>query len=128
MLAKDFLGRTVLKEAKEERLTKAGKILSWAILAVLVPIALVPRLTLWGLTELKMELLAQAAPVIILGEVWPRLSGQAALLGVGAGTALALILTFGGYGKIWGFHAGLLGLGLNVGCCISLSLLKRKLP
>ncbi len=128
MLAKDFLGRTVLKEAKEERLTKAGKILSWVIMAVLVPIALVPRLTLWGLTELKMELLSQTAPVIILGVVWRRLSGQAALIGVVAGTTLALILTFWGYGKLWGFHAGLLGLGLNVGCCISLTLLNRKLP
>ncbi|MCH7681532.1 sodium:solute symporter family protein, partial [candidate division KSB1 bacterium] len=76
----------------------------------------------------KMELLAQAAPVIILGVVWRRLTGQAALTGVVAGTTLALILTFLGYGKIWGFHAGLLGLGLNVGCCISLTLLNRKLP
>ena len=51
ILAKDFLGKTVLKDAQEERLTKAGKILSWVIMAVLVLIALVPRLTLWGLTE-----------------------------------------------------------------------------
>jgi len=35
-------------------------------MAILIFIALTPRLTLWGLTELKMEMLAQVSPAIVL--------------------------------------------------------------
>ena len=47
ILAKDVLGTTVLRGADEARLTQAGKTLSWVLVAVLVGIALVPRITLW---------------------------------------------------------------------------------
>jgi SSS family solute:Na+ symporter/sodium/pantothenate symporter len=121
ILAKDFAGKTILKRAPEERLTQIGKRLSWAIMAILVTIALAPRITLWGLTELKMEILAQVSPMFLLGLLWPRLTAQAALGGMLAGSALAMSLTLAGYGKLWGLHAGLLGWGLNLLLCLTLS-------
>ncbi|RMG49814.1 MAG: sodium:solute symporter family protein [Acidobacteria bacterium] len=118
ILAKDFVGKMWLKQVPEERLTRVGKKLSWAIMVILVVIALVPRITLWGLTELKMEVLAQVSPVFVLGVIWRRLTAQAALVGMVAGATLAVGLTLGGYGKVWGFHAGLLGWALNVLVCV----------
>ncbi|NIV94526.1 sodium:solute symporter family protein [candidate division KSB1 bacterium] len=121
ILAKDFLGKTLLKHAPETQVTKAGKYVSWGIMAMLVVIALIPRITLWGLTELKMELLSQVSPVIILGVLWRKLSSQAALAGVLGGSTLAVSLTLAGYGKLWGFHAGLLGWGLNLCLCVTMT-------
>jgi SSS family solute:Na+ symporter/sodium/pantothenate symporter len=121
ILAKDFLGKTVLRHAPEERLTQAGKALSWAIIAILVTIALVPRITLWGLTEVKMDILVQVSPVFVLGVWWRRLTTQAALIGMIAGTMVTLSLMFSGYDKLWGLQAGLFGWGLNLMLCVMIS-------
>ncbi|RMH02673.1 MAG: sodium:solute symporter family protein [Nitrospirae bacterium] len=122
ILAKDILGKTVLSGRPERAITQAGKYLSWGIMVLLVTLALVPRLTLWGLTELKVELLSQVAPAIILGLTWPRLTARAALVGLVVGTLVSVGLTLLGYGKVWGFHAGLLGLASNVAICLGVSL------
>ena len=66
ILAKDVLGQTLLRGASEARLTRLGKRLSWLVVAVLVLLALAPRTTLWGLTEIRMEILAQVAPLFVL--------------------------------------------------------------
>ena len=113
MLAKDFVAPVLRRRrgaaVEEARITRIGKGFSLAIMGVLVAIALTPRISLWGLLELKMELLVQAAPVFVLGLTWRRLSARAALAGVVCGTLLAAGLTLAGYGKVAGIHAGLLG-------------------
>ena len=55
ILAKDIVGPVFMPSASEVELTRAGKRLSWGVIVVLVAIALAPRITLWGLTEIKME-------------------------------------------------------------------------
>ena len=130
MLAKDFvapvLGRRAGAAVEEARITRIGKGFSLAIMGVLVAIALTPRISLWGLLELKMELLVQAAPVFVLGLTWPRLSARAALAGVVCGTLLAAGLTLAGYGKVAGIHAGLLGAFLNATVAVVGSLVLRR--
>ena len=121
ILAKDILGKTWLQKAPEADLTRIGKRLSWAIMGVLMLIALTPRLSLWGLIELKMEILIQTAPLFVLGILSSRLNARGALAGLLAGTAVASILTLAGHGKLWGWHAGVIGLGLNVILCFVLS-------
>ena len=64
ILAKDILGTTVLHGADEARLTRTGKLVSWILVAAMVGIALNPRITLWGLTEVKMEILAQGGTAL----------------------------------------------------------------
>lgn len=121
LLVKDVLGRYRIGSLPEDRLTVWGKRLSWLIMAVLVLIALTPDLTLWGLIELKMEVLIQTAPLFVLGVLWPRFNATGAAAGMAAGTLLAAGLTLAGPGKVWGWHAGVLGLALNVtvGVCVS---------
>ena len=126
ILTKDVLGRSLLRDAPEARLTYVGKALSWATMAVLVGIALVPRLTLWGLAELKNELLCQVSPLFVLGVSWRGLTARAALIGMTAGTAVAAGTKLLGYGKIFGLHTGLLGLVLNLLLCVVLSKLERR--
>ncbi|MBT5874378.1 MAG: sodium:solute symporter family protein [Candidatus Latescibacteria bacterium] len=117
ILAKDILGKGWMSNVAEERLTRIGKRISWGIMGILMMIALVPRLSLWGLIELKMEILVQTAPLFILGIIWSRFSGRAAMAGLVTGTLVASALTLSGFGKVWGWHAGVLGLACNVVIC-----------
>lgn len=122
ILAKDVAGRTVLRGASEATLTRAGKIASWAVVAVLVTVALVPRLTLWGLTELKMELLVQVSPLFMLGLHWRRLTGRAALAGLAAGLVVAFALPAFSVSRPFGLHDGTVGWIVNVLVAVGLSL------
>ncbi len=49
-----------------------------------------------------------------MGVLWPRFNASGAAADMAAGTALAAGLTLSGLGKVWGWHAGVLGLALNV--------------
>lgn len=127
MVAKDFAAPWMRRRAggqvAEERITRVGKAISLGIMGILVAIAVTPRISLWGLLELKMELLAQAAPVFVLGLGWRGLRPRAALAGVVVGTLLAAGLTLAGMGRIGGVHAGLLGAAVNAAVAVGLSLL-----
>ena len=83
-------------------------------MAVMVVVALDPGMTLWGLNQLKNELLGQVAPLFVLGVSWRGLKAKPALLGIVLGTLAAVIPTLAGWERLWGFHAGVLGLALNV--------------
>lgn len=126
ILAKDVAGATVLKGASEERLTRAGKLLSWVVVGVLVVVALSPRVTLWGLTEIKMEILAQVAPLFVVGVTWRRLTTAAACSGMLAGCATYAGLLLAGRPEVWDVHAGVLGLGVNVAACVAVTLLPAR--
>jgi SSS family solute:Na+ symporter/sodium/pantothenate symporter len=121
IVAKDFLGKTLLRDAPEARLTRAGKAISWAIVGALVVIALVPRITLWGLTELKMEILVQVAPLFMLGLNSSRITARGALTGLLAGLAVSFALPLSGYGRPFGLHDGTVGLAVNLVLVVLLS-------
>ena len=118
ILAKDIIGTTLLRGASQERLTRTGKILSWVIVSILVGIALSPRVTLWGLTEIKMEILAQVAPLFVLGAAWSRLTTSAAFVGMLAGCATYSGLLLTSNPEPWNIHAGVVALGVNLTCCV----------
>ncbi len=125
MLAKDVAGPALRRSGRkigEESLTRVGKLFSLLVMGALVAVALTPRISLWGLLELKMELLVQAAPAFVLGLAWSRTSPRAVLVGIVAGTALAAGLTLAGYDKVGGVHAGLLGALLNAAIAVGGSL------
>jgi SSS family solute:Na+ symporter len=114
ILAKDLLGKAWLRNASSEQLARWGKGLSWAVMLGLMAFALTPRITLWGLIELKLEILVQIAPLFILGTLWPGLGARGALAGMVVGALFAGGMSLGGYGKLWGWHAGLIALVLNL--------------
>ena len=79
--------------------------------AGIVGIALAPRITLWGLSEIKMEILAQVAPLFLLGIRWRWMTGRGALAGMVVGTGLYLTLLVLGLSEVWNIHAGIGGPG-----------------
>jgi Na+/proline symporter len=122
MLAKDFAGKHFWKGADEPTLTRLGKVISWILMGVMMVVALSPRITLWGLIELKMEILVQVSPAFLLGLTWRRVGARAVLTGMAVGTALGAGLTLAGYGRIAGIHAGLIGWAVNLGLTTALTL------
>jgi SSS family solute:Na+ symporter len=124
----DVYGKTIGHGETDERLLQLGKITSWVLMAIMVSIALTPRTTLFRLLEIKFELLVQVAPAFILGFRRPRLGARTALVGILAGSLIALVgffhheLSFAGLRiseKWWGVHPGTVGLAVNLILCLA---------
>ncbi len=125
IIAKDILGKTTMRDHPEEQLTKAGKIVSWIVMLLVVVVALQPRITLWGLIELKMQILIQVAPLFLLGVHFPKVTAKAMFIGLIAGLLFSTITFSIGAKTIFNVQAGLLALILNLSLCLVLSSLKR---
>ena len=114
------LYRPFRPQASQERLTSVGKRLSWLLMAALAYLATVLPQTIWRLTEIKLELLCQVSPALLLGIHSHGLRGRAVLAGMVSGTAITLILmvlSISGAGlstKPLGVHSGIWGLGVNL--------------
>jgi Na+/proline symporter len=117
VVARDGFGRPDTDDAT----TRLGKRVAALLLLAMIPLALFREVTLWRLIELKMELLIQCVPAFLVGIHWRGLSARGALLGILAGTTLALALTFGGAARVGGVHAGVLGLALNLVVALAVS-------
>jgi Na+/proline symporter len=103
--------------ASQAELTRVGKICSWGVIALLVVVAILTDKTLVRLLELKFEVLIQIVPCFFLGLYWRMFNHYVVLTGLFCGLSVALGLTWVGYPRVWGFHAGVLGFGLNVAVC-----------
>ena len=117
MFTRDIYQPYFRPQSSEAELTRVGKVASWVIIALLVLIAIGTEKTLIRLLELKFEVLIQIVPCFFLGLYWRRLSAGTALTGMLVGLAIALGLTAMGTPRVWGFHAGVIGLAANVVCC-----------
>jgi len=124
MFTKDIYKPYFRPQADEAEMTLVGKFSSWAIVVLLVVVAIGTKATLVRLLELKFEVLIQVVPCFFMGLYWRRLSAGTALLGMVCGLVVALGLTWAGKPLIWGFHAGVVGLALNVVVCVAGTLLK----
>ena len=130
MITKDIYAGYCRKSASQAELTRVGKRCSWAIIAVLVWLAIVlqDKASLIDLLDRKFDLLVQLAPAFMLGIRWGKLRAGPVVIGLITGLAVSLTLAFGPFGfvsagKIWGFHPGLYGLLINLGIAVGGSLL-----
>jgi Na+/proline symporter len=117
MFTRDVYQAHFRPHSSQAELTRVGKWSSWVVVAVLVVIAIGTEKTLVRLLELKFEVLIQVVPCFFLGLYWERLSSRVVLAGMLTGLAVALGLTAMGMPRVAGFHAGVVGLGLNFAVC-----------
>ena len=101
-------------EASQKQLTYIGKAFSWALMALMVYLAIILPSTIWWLIQIKLELLCQIAPAIMLGVHFKKVHASSILTGliIGLGFTLLFLLT-SLPNKPFGFHAGVIGLALN---------------
>jgi Na+/proline symporter len=118
MLAGDLLGRS----HDDPATTLLGKRIAAGVMVGMALLALVARdITLWGLIELKMELLVQCVPAFLLALHWRGLRARPALLGLLVGTAIVIAGVALGTKRLGGVHIGIIGLGVNATLAFALS-------
>jgi Na+/proline symporter len=95
--------------------TRLGKRIAIGVMVAMVVAAIVGRgITLWGLIELKMELLIQCVPAFLLALHWRGLRAGPALAGVLVGASIAIAGVALETKRIGGVHLGVIGLFVNV--------------
>ncbi len=101
-------------EASQKRLTLVGKIFTWILMVLMVYLAIKLPSTIWWLIQIKLEILCQIAPAIMLGVHFKKLSSTSILYGLVLGLSFTLLFLLSPLpNKPFGFHAGVLGLVLN---------------
>jgi Na+/proline symporter len=111
LVAEDLLGRS----RREEGTTALGKRIAAAVMLAMATLALLAReVTLWGLIELKMELLIQCSPAFLVALHWRGLRAAPAAAGLAVGTAVAISGLFVGASRVAGIHLGVIGLVVNL--------------
>jgi SSS family solute:Na+ symporter len=110
VVAEDLLGRS----GGDPGTTRLGKQVAAGVMLAAVGLALMPRVTLWRLIELKMELLIQCVPAFLLALHWRTLRAGPCLAGVLVGSALAVAAALADVKRIEGVHVGVLGLAANL--------------
>ncbi|MCH2171119.1 sodium:solute symporter family protein [Myxococcota bacterium] len=111
LVAQDLLGHS----EGDARTTAIGKRVGVIAMAGMAMLALWAReVTLWGVIELKMELLIQCVPAFLLALHWKGQSARATIWGAVLGTAIAVLGLFFGVKRFGGIHVGVIGLALNL--------------
>jgi len=114
----DFVGQLRGRNVAEASLARIAKLSSWAIVLVLMLLALQPPTTLWRLIEIKMELLIQVGPLFLLGTRSPYLTADAALRALLIAVAIVLVGFASGVAYIAGVHVGAWAFALNLALCL----------
>ena len=123
--------RRIKPQSDEKTLTYLGKVFSWVIMALAAVLAIYLPQTIWRLMEIKLELLCQISPAILIGIHLKNLDKHMILSGILSGTGVALfiigsnMLGFQIPAKPWGIHAGVWGLLVN--CMIVFILYQIKI-
>lgn len=79
----------------QEKLTRAGKTFTWILMALSAWLATTLPQSIWGLVIIKLEVMLQIAPALILGLYIPRLTAVPIMLGIIVGLGLTVWLKFG---------------------------------
>jgi SSS family solute:Na+ symporter/sodium/pantothenate symporter len=117
ILTIDVFARLRGRPADTGDLARLGKWISWGILVVLVLMATNPPARLLRLIEIKMELLIQVAPILILGIRYPELTTETAWRALILGASVVAVSLALGVGTIGGIHPGTYACAANAIVC-----------
>ena len=122
-LAEDVFGRS----REHAGTTVLGKRAAGGVMIAMAALAMWARdVTIWGLIELKMELLIQCVPSFLVAIHWRRFRAKPAFIGLVLGTAIAVAGVFAGMKDIEGLHIGVIGLTVNAAIACGGSLLPAR--
>ena len=113
IISKDIYGRYINPEASDKKKIHVGKIVGVIAVALLLIIAWNPPGTLYQIFVLKLEILIQVAPAIILGLYWERSHSKSVFAGMLVGAVVAATFTFLGLTPL-GVFSGVWGLIVNL--------------
>jgi Na+/proline symporter len=114
MFTRDIYQAIWRRESENDGSTTAGRVFMVLLIVTVAILSLKPSATLWRLTEIKVELLAQLYPAMILGLYWPRMSKWPAAIGMLAGCLFVAVYAMLGIERFWWFQSGMYALALNL--------------
>lgn len=123
IISNDIYRRHIRPDASEQRALMVGKICGLVAVGGLLILAWNPPTLLVNIFVLKFELLIQIAPAFIIGLYWKRMHSQPVFYGMLIGALLAGGMALAGIGKVYGVHAGVIGLLVNTAIAVVGSLL-----
>jgi Na+/proline symporter len=113
--AEDLIGA----QRDDPTTTQLGKRMAASVMLAMALLALVARnITLWGLIELKMELLIQCLPAFVVALHWRGLRAMHSLIGLLVGSAIAIAAVLFHAARADGVHVGLLALAANLAIAV----------
>jgi Na+/proline symporter len=107
-------------------LHRISKRISWMLMAIMAALAIYLPQTIWSLLVLKLELIIQIAPLMILGVRNTNIDSNCLLAGLVAGVTSAIALKIFGVSPL-GIHGGLWALIINILACYACQQLKPRL-
>ena len=111
MVAEDILRRP----RRQASTTRLGTRMAALLMGLTAAAAIAGRdITLWGLIQLKMELLIQCVPAFLLAIHWSGFRALPGLLGLLAGSGVAVAGIALDTATLGGVHVGVIGLGVNL--------------
>jgi len=126
VLAKDVYAKFINPGASEKSIINASRIIMILLALLGYAIVMTPKFTLWHWVELKFEVGMQAVPPLVLGLYVPWVNVKGAWAGTIVGFIIAVGLSLGGYPKVFGIHAGVIGFAVNMLLTAAVSWLTRK--
>lgn len=106
--------RPLAAQTSQARLTKIGKGMSWALMLSMAALATVLPQSIWSMIVIKLEVMCQILPAIILGIHSKSLTARPVIAGILAGCATIILLKWVVDIDFGGWHAGIVGLVLNI--------------
>ncbi|WP_299490043.1 sodium:solute symporter family protein [uncultured Shewanella sp.] len=101
-------------KTSQRKLIYMGKVFTWILIAIMASLAIYVPVTLWWLIQLKLELLCQIAPAVMMGLHIKQLRASSLLWGLITGLSFTLIYMFTpSLTQPFGLPAGVVGLMLN---------------
>ena len=119
IFTKDVAARVKwLRSDNAQQVSKWAPLFSVAAMALVVGLAVRPRMTLWGLLIIKFEVLIQLSPAFVLGTLHDRDHPRAFVVrdiisGLVAGLLVTLALYASGLESLGGLHFGTVGVAVN---------------
>lgn len=106
--------RPMAPQTSQARLTRIGKAMSWVLMLFMAALATVLPQSIWSLIVIKLEVMCQILPAVILGARSKRLTARPVIAGILAGCAATVLLKWVIEIDLGGLHAGTAGLALNI--------------
>ena len=133
MFTKDIYAKIFKETPNEKSLLLVGKFCSWGFLALMIVFAIILKdnTSLVKLMDRKLDLMIQVSPAFMLGIHFIWLKAKPVFWGIICGTIIALSIpyldfSFISKGKVFGFHAGLVGVVPNLAIALIGSYFERK--
>ncbi|HDI02474.1 MAG TPA: sodium:solute symporter family protein [Ignisphaera sp.] len=126
VLSKDIYQKVFNPQASDRKVINVSRAIMLVLVVLGYIIVMTPKFTLWRWVELKFEIGLQACPALLLGLYCPWINRRGVIAGAIVGLAIALGLTFAGYPKLYGWHAGVIGFLANMLITVLVSYFTKK--